>query len=161
MGVVSLALVALVVGCGRIGIEPIEHGDATPKVDAAADGAIDATAATLAGTYTLDSTIAYTCASGLVDVAVTKFTFAPAGMMISATSDDPGAPQQPCAMLGPTPAGAVFDVTCTLPGVCNETYRLTGSIVDSKHWTGTFTATFSGTCLDCTLQTSARMGTAP
>ena len=161
MGVVSLALVALVVGCGRIGIEPIEHGDATPKRDATIDGAIDAAPATLVGTYTLDSSIAYTCASGLVDIAVTKFTFAPAGVMVSATSDDTGAPPQPCSMLGPMPTGAPFDVTCTLPGACNEIYRLTGSIVDAKHWTGTFTATFSGMCLDCTLQTFARTGTAP
>jgi hypothetical protein len=152
----------LVVGCGRIGIEPIARADAALGRDGNSDGPIgDGMGAALAGTYTLDTAITYACATGLVDISVTTFTFAPNGTMLGATSNDPGAPQQPCVMLGPTPTAGGFDVTCTLSGACNEIYRLTGTIVDSKHWTGAFTATYSGTCLNCTMQTFPRTASAP
>ena len=47
-----------------------------------------------------------------------------------------------------------INVTCTLYGGCNETYSLTGAFTDDNHWTGTFTAAYTGGgCYNCVTQT--------
>jgi len=153
-----LAAVGLL-GCGRIGIDPVVH-DATGKADAPV---VDATAdapGSIAGVYTLDQMIDYTCAAGLVTIGVTTFTFAVGGTSLTVTSNDAGAPQQPCTMPG-TVTYPMFDVTCTLAGSCNETYELSGMMTGAKSWSGTFTATYTGTCLNCTMQSDPRTGTKP
>ena len=42
-----------------------------------------------------------------------------------------------------------FDNSGTLPGGCNETYRLTGSFVGANTFVGTYSVSFSGSDCGC------------
>jgi hypothetical protein len=60
-----------------------------------------------------------------------------------------------CTMTGASPRMTrTFDVSCSLPGGCTETYRLTGTFTGDNTWTGTFRASLTGSgCFDCSTQT--------
>lgn len=168
-----LVAVWALAACGRIGFEPsvdapscstaipcksplVCRSNACVALDAGT--ADDAPDTMLAGLYTIAPAITYTCAVGLVDIGVTTFTFSTAGATLTVTSDDVGSPQQPCVMTGPAPTGSSFSVSCVNAGACNESYALTASSSSSSGWTGTFTASFTGDCLDCTTQMFAVTG---
>jgi hypothetical protein len=99
------------------------------------------------GTYTVSPAIDFSCAYGLVTLDVSLLLFNDTGVLLYA---DMGS----CVMQGTSSIGSrTFDISCTLPGTCAETYSLTGSFTDDDHWTATMTATFVGSlCLDCTNQ---------
>jgi hypothetical protein len=107
------------------------------------------------GLYSVSPTISYSCAFGLVSLAINRFTFADSGAILTVSG-------APCVMSGPSARSSrMINVTCTLAGSCNETYSLTGTYTDDNRWTGTFTATFTGgggACFDCTNQSRAVTG---
>jgi hypothetical protein len=112
------------------------------------------------GTYVVTPQVNFVCAIGLVAFNFSSLTFTDTG---SALSVAPPAPGFGCTMTGASArVTRMFDVSCTVPGGaggCDETYRLVGSFTDDDTWTGTFTASFSGSCLDCTFTTfSGRTG---
>jgi len=99
------------------------------------------------GTYVTSPAPTYTCAFGLVAFSIGTFTFSDSGSVLVVTG-------APCSMTGTSArASRTFDVSCTLPGSCDEIYRLQGSFTTDDQWTGTFSATFVGSCVDCTNQT--------
>ncbi len=127
-----------------------------------ADCTYDTTRCTTAfdpsGTYTTAPWVSYTCAYSLVSISFGQLVFIDNGTFLYV--DDPGGTLQPCQMQGASAAATGdFDVTCTLPGSCNETYRLYGSFTDATHWTGTFTTSFTGSCLGCTFHSWTLTGT--
>jgi hypothetical protein len=65
-------------------------------------------------------------------------------------------------MTGSAVSNGNFDVIFFYPGGpsgCDETYTLVGSFSDDNTWQATFTAIFSGNCLDCTSQQWIIVGT--
>jgi len=90
-----------------------------------------------------------------VDFDVTQMTFADGGNSLTVTSD------LPCVMSGDSAADGTFSVTCTLQGLCAETYTLTGTFSDADTWSGTLTARYVGGfwCDDCTDQSWDVTGT--
>ena len=133
-----------------IDASPTEDIDAS-STDSAAPDAADA--GDLSGTYLTSQAIQYSCAINLVQVDVSAFFFTHNGDSLVVDSDDPGDPTQPCAMTGPDPGDGTFDVTCTIPGTCDEIYTLSGAFSNADSWNGTFTIQFQGSqCLNCTNQ---------
>ncbi len=121
--------------------------DATP-IDAPIDAPWDIT-----GTYTLTTTPAYTCAASAVVINFTSFTFSTTSGVLRAVADT--SDTQPCPMAGPAPTGTTFSLSCTIAGMCTETYTLMGTITGPTTFTGTFAATFTptgGSCLGCVAQ---------
>ncbi len=103
------------------------------------------------GVYTVTPAPAYMCAFGLVNFNLTALVFADGGSSMTVNG-------APCSMIGTSPrATGTFDVSCSIPGTCTETYRLTGTFTGPDTWTGTFTATFTGgsSCLTCMNRTFA------
>jgi hypothetical protein len=163
-----VGVLVVAAGCGRVGFH--ELADACPDACSRAKGVIDGQPADgqpdapgtpmPTGTYAITpSPITYSCAVGAVAISFTQIAFVDSGSALTATSNDTGAPPQPCPMMGASAAGGHINVTCTLPGICNETYSLVGDFTGSTTWTGTFHATYAGTCLDCTAQMFAITGT--
>ncbi len=106
------------------------------------------------GVYLLTPAPSYRCAYFfgvyLVNFTIPSLTFTDSGTVLSVV----GAPcPVPQPMTGPSARTTRnINVSCTYVGSCNETYSLTGSFVTDDRWTGTFRATYSGSCLDCTNQ---------
>jgi hypothetical protein len=181
------AIFALLVGCGRVGYDAeaidtigLADGggadsdplapDASPSGPAdsgmsvidgamsAPDAAGDPMSLAVNGNYST-APVQYSCAIGLVSVDLTAFTFADDGQTLTVTSNDSGAPAQPCVMTGPSAeATGNINVTCTLPGGCDEIYTLTGMYTDGDNWSGSLTMDFVGSCLNCTNQVVAVSG---
>jgi hypothetical protein len=104
------------------------------------------------GVYWLTPAPRYMCAyffgAYLVNFDGSTMTFADGGTLLTVSVTG-----LPCTMSGGSPrATRSFDVSCTAPGSCTETYRLTGTFSDDDTWSGTFSATYigGGACLDCT-----------
>jgi hypothetical protein len=57
--------------------------------------------------------------------------------------------------------GAMFSVSNVIPGVCTETYILEGAFSDLDNWSGQFSVTFTGSCLDCVNQSFNVSGSRP
>ncbi len=107
------------------------------------------------GVYALTPGPSYSCAFGLVSLSLPTVTLSDSGSLMIASG-------LPC-----TPSGGsarptrTFDLTCTLPGSCAETYRIRGTFSDDDTWSGTVSATFTGAggaCFDCTNQSWAVTG---
>ncbi len=114
------------------------------------------------GTYSITPGVAYMCAyvSWLGYYAV-DFSFGSVGFGDDGTTMTVTGTGLPCAPTGPSPRSSPtrsFNLSCTAAGSCNETYRFTGMFTSDNAWTGTFTATYSGSCLDCTMQTRTVSG---
>jgi hypothetical protein len=112
------------------------------------------------GTWSLTPTIAYQCAfvvsSFLVDFSFASVVISDTNPSLSVdTGDDPG------ILVGSFTSGTDFSVSNVLTGDCDETYGLTGSFTDANTFTGSFTATYTGNCLDCTNQNWSVTGTRP
>lgn len=106
------------------------------------------------GTYTISPSVSYMCASffgvSLVDFSFASVGFADDGATLTATGTG-----LPCAPTGGSPRSSPtrsFDLACTAPGSCAETYRFVGMFTTDHAWTGTFIATYAGSCLDCVMQ---------
>lgn len=126
---------------------------AAPLIDAAIVPDAVAPVTSVNGTYDIPAPIQYSCAIGLVTIDFDALVFADDMSSLTVTSDDLGAPAQPCEMVGPSAEETgIINVTCTLPGGCDEIYTLTGTFSDANNWTGTFTADFVGSCINCTNQ---------
>lgn len=102
------------------------------------------------GEYESDPDLSYSCAFGIVDFSISSWLFTElGGGQISAT-----------ASLGPLPVlegtldceTLAFTVVGTVDGTCVETYTLSGEFQSETDWTGDFSASFTGDCLDCALQ---------
>jgi len=112
----------------------------------------------LMGEYESSPAPAYSCAFGVVDWSVSSWTFEDlGGGQISVT-----------AVPGPLPvllgsidcSGLSFTAVGTVGGTCVETYTLTGQLDSGTEWSGTFTASYVGSCFDCTQQSWPVEGTA-
>ena len=105
------------------------------------------------GTYNLAPEVGYTClALGLftvIDYAFTSFVFSVHNDTLTVAARPRGLPDVVMTQ-SPAPEDGTFDVTVTIPGTCDETYRLAGSFQDEDQWTGTFSRTLRGDCFDCT-----------
>jgi hypothetical protein len=110
------------------------------------------------GDYALVAPVSYGCAAGVVSVKLGKLTFVDDGAKLTVTSDDPTRLARPCVLTGATALAGKIDVGCTLPGVCAEAYRVVAQFTAPSAWTGTFTAAFTGLCLDCVNQAIAVSG---
>jgi len=65
-----------------------------------------------------------------------------------------------CPMTGASArVSRTINVSCTLSGICTETYSLSGTFTTDTTWTGILTATFVGSCIDCVDQSHTRTGT--
>ncbi len=106
---------------------------------------------TATGTYAVTPAPAYMCAmffgTYLVNFNGATMSFADGGSSLTVT-----VPGLPCNLTGTfSRATRTIDVQCSAAGSCTETYRLVGSFTTDDRWTGTFSATFTGSsCLDCT-----------
>jgi hypothetical protein len=107
------------------------------------------------GIFDLSSSPIYSCAFGLVNYNFSSVNFFDDGATLIVSNM-----VVPCTMSGPSArTSMMFDLTCTVPGVCAETYSLSGMFTSANTWTGTFTASFMGTCIDCVNQSVALSGT--
>jgi hypothetical protein len=99
------------------------------------------------GDYAVSPVPTHYCAFGAVNFSIGTFSFDDTGFFLNVTG-------APCVMSGASAeVSRVIDVTCTIPGGCDETYSLTGTFTDDYTWTGTFTAAFTGGgCWDCFTQ---------
>ena len=102
------------------------------------------------GEYECSPALSYVCAFGAVDFSVSEWHFADlGGGQISVTASPGPLP----VLLGSIDCGGLsFTAVGTVGGTCQETYTLTGEILSGSQWSGTFTAAYDGSCLDCTLQ---------
>ncbi len=105
------------------------------------------------GTWVVTPGVNYQCAFGLVTFSFGDLVFNDTGSALSVSGGGIN-----CMMTMPSSARVtrMFDVSCTLTGGCNETYRLTGTFNTDNSWTGTFRASFSGSqcaSASCTNQT--------
>jgi hypothetical protein len=98
------------------------------------------------GTWVVSPGVNHYCAFGVVNISFGNLTFNDTGVGLSV-----GGGRINCMMTGASArATRMVNVTCTLPGACNETYTLTGMFVGDNTFTGTFTAVFTGSgCFDC------------
>lgn len=102
------------------------------------------------GEYDSDPDLSYSCAFGLVDFSVSSWLFTELGGGQISVTASPG----PLPLLEGTLdcQTLAFTVVGSVGGTCVETYTLTGDFHSETDWTGDFSASFSGDCLDCTLQ---------
>ena len=102
------------------------------------------------GRYTLDRTVSYSCAFGLVSLNVSSLTVVDVRPVISFSSGGTA----PGTMTGTIDASDAFTTENVLSGSCTETYAFDGSFVSADHYTGTLTATYTGgrACFDCSDQ---------
>jgi hypothetical protein len=103
------------------------------------------------GTYTTSPRPMFSCTFfGIPAVSfnIGSFTFIDDGTMLRVG----GAPCGPTTyMVGATARNPTrsFDVTCTYAGTCAETYRLVGMFTSDNQWSGTFYASYLGSCDTC------------
>jgi hypothetical protein len=108
------------------------------------------------GDYASDPQLQYTCAFGIETWSVTTWRFTTVGDDLHVD----GLPGPLPTMVGTRSCGdSSFAVTGFEGGACEETFTLGGQIDGPGHWTGTFVATYIGTCYDCTQQILAVAGT--
>lgn len=110
------------------------------------------------GTYTLSPQATYTCAFGIVNFTIGQVTLVDNQSTLTAILGPTG-PAGGCNVLtGDTAYDKSFSATCVYAGSCNETYTLSGTFSGTS-FTGTFTASFSGSCLNCVNQSWPITGT--
>lgn len=100
------------------------------------------------GAWDSDELISYSC--GIVDIAIDRFSVIETEPTISFTS---AGASRPGTMSGTiNPDGWGVNASISFPGACTETYTVTGFFTDFESFSGTFQASFSGSCLECTPQ---------
>jgi hypothetical protein len=114
---------------------------------------------TCSGRFTLPGTSG-SCAFGLVSWNFTNVTFTNVGGAIEITGWTVASTGSLPPMADPGPACPNVDASTTLPGDCDETYRIRGTFMDDNTFTGTFELAFSGSlCFDCTSRSIPVTGT--
>ncbi len=110
----------------------------------------------VSGTYTLNPSISYTCAYGLVDLQYTQFTF---------VDDDTTLVIHPAMnaegyMTGSSALNGNIYASYYSPGSCSYLFTLQGNFIDNETWQAVFTVEFTGsTCFDCYSQSWEITGT--
>jgi len=90
----------------------------------------------------------------------TDITFTNTGGLISVTGWTVSSTTSAPPMADPGPACPNIDASTTIPGSCDETYRILGTFTDEDTFTGTFSVTFTGAlCDDCTSRSVPVTGT--
>ncbi len=100
------------------------------------------------GIYVLDHEASYSCAFGIVSISVHDLTVIDANPVIEFSSSG----TQPGTMSGTIDASDAFTTSNVLRGSCTETYGFNGSFTGPDTFTGTLTASYSGSCFDCSNQ---------
>ncbi len=110
------------------------------------------------GTWTLDRTVSYSCAYGMVSINFNQVFIQDNNPTISISSTGTGS--QPGTMNGSWSSDTEFYASRTITGTCNETYEFSGTMLDATSFAGSFDATFTGSlCLGCTSQSWILTGT--
>ncbi len=101
------------------------------------------------GTWSVAPGVNYYCAFGEVSISFGNLSFNDTGASLTVSGGGLN-----CMMTGASArVSRTFDVSCTLPGACTETYRLTGTFDTDNSWRGTFRAGLTGSgCFDCSTQ---------
>jgi hypothetical protein len=110
------------------------------------------------GTYDIAPSITYSCALGVVSLNITAASFVDNSAKLTVTVTPKGAGGGCNVLTGDSAFDGSFTVTCVYAGVCTETYTLSGTFSGGK-WTGAFTATYVGSCMNCTNQSWVVTGT--
>ena len=102
------------------------------------------------GTYSLDTTVVYSCAGGAVSISFSEVDVFDAQPNIEVS----GGGGQPGTMSGSlNGTTGVFSANVNKPGGCDENYTISGQFTNVDSFTGEFEAAFSGGyCADCTNQ---------
>ncbi len=115
---------------------------------------VDGLGSNPSGTYSLAPQVSYKCAFAVVDFTINWVILADTGSALTVTTGPTG-PKGGCNVLvGDTAFDGSFTATCTYPGTCNETYSLAGTMSGTS-FSGTYTASYSGSCLNCVNQSWA------
>ena len=104
------------------------------------------------GTYNTLPSLPYTCAPfgiTVISYNITNFVFSVGGDTLTVAARPIGTPNITMTQT-PAPTDGTFDVSVTIPGTCDETYRLAGQFITDNIWTGSFSRTLSGFCFECT-----------
>ena len=110
------------------------------------------------GTYSSTPGVAYDCAFGVVSFNYTAWTFTNLGGGNITVAGSPAG--SPPTMLGTINcADSTFQVSAIVTASCTETYALQGTFSSDTSWSGTFHATFTGSCFDCLNRTVPVSGT--
>ncbi|MFX0125996.1 MAG: hypothetical protein ACFFAE_20415 [Candidatus Hodarchaeota archaeon] len=100
----------------------------------------------VSGTYSLNPSISYICAFGLVDLQYAQFTFVDDGttLVIKPAMNGEG------DMMGSSASEGTIDVSFYSPGSCGYQFTLQGIFIDNDTWQATFKVEFFGSmCFDC------------
>jgi len=107
------------------------------------------------GIWTLDSLLSHKCANqGMiyyVDISFAQFELLDLDPALVLTPDPTnGNSTQPGTLGGAFTTSPDFTVENVNSGGCTETYEIAGTFIDDYTMEATYTASFSGNCLDCT-----------
>jgi hypothetical protein len=151
-------------GRGDVGLLEVQSNDAYAGLrtlqllpdplggaDGGSDGGVGDGGCNPDGLFTISgAALAYTCCFNLSVINVSQVQVSSGGTVISALPTQPGTGQPFSAAAATCPSGS-FDVSKTLTGGCNETYRIQGSFTGPNTFTGTYSATYTGSDCSCTL----------
>lgn len=128
------------------------------KIDNNCDGSVDE-GCSYDGDWDLDSTIAYSCAFGLVSMNFDEVSIQDNNPTIKVTSVGSGT--VPGTMNGNFTSATEFEATRTLSGTCDEIYTIVGTFTGPDEFVGTFSAEYVGgsRCYDCSDQSWFVTGT--
>jgi len=110
-------------------------------------------------TWTLDTTVSYSCAFGLVSLSFNQVIITDSNptIIVADTSAQPG------SMAGTFSTSVDWSAQNVLAGSCTETYTMTGTFTDANTFTALFEADYTptnpGDCLGCTYQSWTVTGT--
>lgn len=128
------------------------------SIDNDCDGSTDEDCSVdYSGTWTLDQTIRYSCAFGLVNINFSEVFIEDLNPTIRVSSTGTGS--QPGTMQGSFTSATDFAADRTLSGSCDEIYEITGTFTSETSFSATFAASFVGSCFDCTAQSWTIEGT--
>ncbi len=130
------------------------------EADNDCDSAVDESCVSdYSGTWTLDSLLDHQCANVgskyYVDVSFVQVEIIDSSpsLVLSPQTLEGGNPGQPGTMAGQFSPSPDFEVTSENAGGCTESYEIVGTFVDDYTMEATYTASFTGACLDCTTWT--------
>ncbi len=130
-------------------LNPDEAEECFDGDDNNCDGEIDEGCdVNLSGSWTADTEIIYSCGAGLVTIAFDTLSVIEDEPVISFSSIGSSRPGTMTGTINPD--GWAVSAASSFPGICTETYTLTGTFLDDASFEGTFQASYSGgSCGDC------------
>lgn len=132
-----------------------DDGD-IPAVGVSTSVTIGASDVSYSDTWSLDTTVSYRCAFGLVNFSFATVTIVDGYPSISVRgSGNVG------TMTGSFSSATDFDADNVLTGSCTETYAISGTFTDANTFDAVIDATFTGgsSCFDCRNQSWTVTGT--